>query len=347
MDKIVIYTHSDILTMNKAVVQHGDALAFYKKWATPVTIISDGAYGVNGFVGDPKKVSALPAWYRPHIEAWTKAATPQTSLWFWNTEAGWATMHPVLLEFGWKYIELITWDKGIQHIAGNVNSKTIRQFPVATEVSGLYVRPQLVSLSDSKTEMTLQDWLRSEWRRAGLTLSQANEACGVKNAASRKWLTGDAEWYAPTHEMFLRLKWFANENGKPSGFPYFESKDDISKESNWTTLRSRWNHQHGLTNVWQVPPLHGAERVKDSEGKYFHTNQKPLELMRRQIRATTDEGDVIWEPFGGLASASVAAQELNRVSYTAEMNDTFYKAALERVKSIQLNKSNASFKYEP
>ena len=112
----------------------GDALDAYPNWPAPATIISDGAYGVRGFHGDTIGPDALPLWYRPHIAAWTAAAGPATTLWFWNTELGWASVHPVLAEFGWDYVQLVVWDKGLAHIAGNVNGRTIRQFPVLTEV---------------------------------------------------------------------------------------------------------------------------------------------------------------------------------------------------------------------
>ncbi len=32
----------------------GDALRAYGKWPAPQTIVSDGAYGVGGFHGDPR-----------------------------------------------------------------------------------------------------------------------------------------------------------------------------------------------------------------------------------------------------------------------------------------------------
>jgi len=118
----------------------GDALHAYRDWPTPATIVSDGAYGVRGFHGDTIGPEALPRWYRPHIAAWAAAAGPATTLWFWNTELGWASVHPVLAEFGWEYVQLIVWDKGLAHIAGNVNGRTIRQFPVVTEVCAFYQR---------------------------------------------------------------------------------------------------------------------------------------------------------------------------------------------------------------
>ena len=64
---------------------------------------------------------------------------------------------------------------------------------------------------------------------------------------------------------------------------------------------------------------------------YLHANQKPLALLDMQIRASSDPGDVIWEPFGGLFSASVAALRADRRFCAAEINTAFYDAAILRV----------------
>jgi hypothetical protein len=118
----------------------GDVLEAYAAWPQPSTIISDGAYGVKGFSGDTTGAGQLADWYRPHIAAWSAAAGPSTTLWLWNTEIGWASVHPVLAAHGWDYVQLVIWDKGPGHIAGNVNGQTIRRFPVVTEVCAFYQR---------------------------------------------------------------------------------------------------------------------------------------------------------------------------------------------------------------
>lgn len=53
--------------------------------------------------------------------------------------------------------------------------------------------------------------------------------------------------------------------------------------------------------------------------------------MERILRAVTDEGDVVWEPFGGLASASVAAVTLGRQARVAEIDPGFADLAEERL----------------
>ena len=40
----------------------GDALDHYAAWPAPTVIVSDGAYGVSGFPGDPPNASGLAGW---------------------------------------------------------------------------------------------------------------------------------------------------------------------------------------------------------------------------------------------------------------------------------------------
>jgi len=326
------------------VFHRGNVIRAYAEWEAPTTIISDGAYGVRGFRGDTTGPEGLVDWYRHHVEAWSRAALPSTTLWFWNTEVGWATVHPLLVAHGWEYVQTITWDKGISHIAGNVNSKTIRRFPVVSEIAVLYQRKFEI---DTETgPMGVQEWLRHEWLRARLPLNRSNEACGVKNAATRKYLTADWLWYWPPGAMVEKLAAYANEHGAKNGWPYFslDGQQPVTAKE-WNALRYQWHHQHGLTNVWQRNSLHDSERLKGTgersaprtykptDASAAHFNQKPLEFMDRQILAVTKPGDVVWEPFGGLASASVAAVSLGRRACVAELDTAFQPLAAKRLEA--------------
>ena len=106
--------HFENQTIQSAQVFLANALDIYSSWARPTVIFSDGAYGIGGFPGDPVQPSLLREWYEPHIQQWSAKATGQTTLWFWNTEVGWATVHPLLLEYGWEYRGCNIWDKGIR-----------------------------------------------------------------------------------------------------------------------------------------------------------------------------------------------------------------------------------------
>lgn len=304
----------------------GDALELSRSWPAPAAIVSDGAYGVLGFDGDTSDHLEVPRWYEPHVARWSEAATPATTLWFWNSEIGWAAAHPLLERHGWRYVACNVWNKGMGHAAGNVNSRTLRRFPVVSEVCVQYVRAPTVNGAPMKA------WLLAEWRRTGLPLRRANEACGVKDAAVRKYLDQSHLWYFPPPDAMARLAAFANHHGRPEGRPYFALEDGrVATEAAWARRRATFRCPHGVTNVWDRPAVRGAERVKVPGGRAVHLNQKPLDLLARIIEASTEPGEVVWEPFGGLFGASLAARGLGRRAFAAELDPTYFAYGARRL----------------
>ena len=309
-------------------VQLGDSLDLYSQWEIPTVIVSDGGYGVLGFDGDTSSHLDLPDWYQPHIAAWAKRATPVTTLWFWNSEIGWAAVHPVLEAHGWRYVNANIWNKGKGHIAGNVNTRRIRRFPVVSEICVQYAYEGRIG------GLLLKEWLLHEWKRTGLPLYKANEACGVRDAAGRKYLDQGHLWYFPPPEMFVRLQEYANLHGDGSGRPYFSiDGNKPGTAPQWAAMRPKFECPHGFTNVWDRPALRGSERCKvnGSSGKATHLNQKPLDLMSMIINASSDEGDVIWEPFGGLFTACLAAWHGRRRSFGGEVDPTYFYYGVKRL----------------
>lgn len=324
------------LTVNagsgSAVVELADALECYPRWSPPVVIIVDGPYGLGKFPGDPHSPEELPRWYEPHVREWSRFATPQTTLWFWCSEVGWAEVHPILKQNGWIYRAAHVWDKGIGHVAGNCNGDTIRGFPVVTELCVRYVR-DVKLIDESGTWLPIKEWLRREWLRSGLPLSETNIACSVRNAATRKYFTRCHLWYFPPPDKMAALAGYANSHGKPEGRPYFalQGKKSVT-EDQWSSMRAKWNHTHGLTNVWREPAVRGLERLKGEGLKCLHMNQKPLKLLERLILASSDPGDIIWEPFGGLCSTGVASLITGRHCFSAEVNAGYFDVAASRLR---------------
>ncbi len=309
-------------------IYNENSLNLYDKWENPTVIISDGAYGVGGFPTDPNDVSELTDWYEEHVKKWSENSTPETTLWFWNTEIGWAKIHPLLEKYGWEYRGVNIWNKGIQHIAGNVNTNTIRKFPQVTEVCVHYIRSPKTILKDNKAD--IQSWMRNEWDKTGLTLQDANDACNVSSAASRKYLAKDDAWYFPPPTKFKKLIDYANKHGNTEEKPYFQINNKMPTKEDIKKLRGKFDCPMGVTNVWNEPPIHNEERIKSKNGNYIHLNQKPKKIMRRIIKASSDEGDVVWEPFGGLCTAGLVSLEENRTARCAEIESKYYNSAIQR-----------------
>ena len=62
-----------------------------------------------------------------------------------------------------------------------------------------------------------------------------------------------------------------------------------------------------------------------------HPTQKPLALIARCLRATTDSGDLIFDPFSGSGSSGVAALKLGRHFVGCEQDKTYAALAARRL----------------
>ena len=96
-------------------------------------------------------------------------------------------------------------------------------------------------------------------------------------------------------------------------------------------LRAKWHHEHGVTNVWRQPAVRGRGREKPGGGnKSLHTNQKPSKLMERIIAATSDPGDVVWEP-SAASPPGPSRRSARGDAFAAEHDPEFFALATERL----------------
>ena len=78
-------------------------------------------------------------------------------------------------------------------------------------------------------------------------------------------------------------------------------------ENDFNKVRRFNVHQRPIGDVWSFPTLNtmGKERIG-------YPTQKPLALLERIIKASSNEGDMVLDPFCGSATTCVAAERLNR-----------------------------------
>jgi len=67
---------------------------------------------------------------------------------------------------------------------------------------------------------------------------------------------------------------------------------------------------------------------------YDHPTIKPLELVKRHISHTTQEGDLVLDPFIGSGTTAVAAKELGREYIGMEIDTKWHKVAVDRLQNI-------------
>lgn len=79
-------------------------------------------------------------------------------------------------------------------------------------------------------------------------------------------------------------------------------------------------------NVWEF------SRVRYRMDEYEnHPTQKPIALLERIIKASSNEGDLVMDPFSGTFTTCFVAKELNRKSIGIELEDEYVKIGLRRL----------------
>lgn len=80
--------------------------------------------------------------------------------------------------------------------------------------------------------------------------------------------------------------------------------------------------------VYQVEP--DVIRVEKPQKNELHPTMKPLRLMRRMIRNSSDEGDIIYDPFCGSGSTLLASENEKRICYATELLPKYAAVTLQR-----------------
>ncbi len=87
-----------------------------------------------------------------------------------------------------------------------------------------------------------------------------------------------------------------------------------------------YNSEKVPGNVWEFPRV--RYRMDEYEN---HPTQKPIALLERIIKASSNEGDLVLDPFSGTFTTCYVAKELNRNSIGIELQDEYVKIGLRRL----------------
>lgn len=86
-----------------------------------------------------------------------------------------------------------------------------------------------------------------------------------------------------------------------------------------------------MRDVWQLPLVQGKERLHGKDGRALHPTQKPEELLRRIIIASSNKGDIVLDPFLGSGTTAVVAKRLGRKWVGIESSEKYVQVAKVRL----------------
>jgi len=74
-----------------------------------------------------------------------------------------------------------------------------------------------------------------------------------------------------------------------------------------------------------------GERLKDKNWKTLHPTQKPISILKHLIEISSDEWDIVLDPFMWVWSTWEACKQLNRQFIWIELDKTYYEASKKRL----------------
>lgn len=95
-------------------------------------------------------------------------------------------------------------------------------------------------------------------------------------------------------------------------------------------LMKTLNDELQMRSDWVLPICSGPERLRQG-GTKVHPTQKPEALLYRVLLATTNQGDVVLDPFFGTGTTGAVAKRLGRKWIGCEREETYRQAAHERI----------------
>jgi DNA modification methylase len=301
-------------------------------------IHADPPYGMgkekDGVQNDNLYADKLDAFQMAWWRAFRPHAEDNASAYIWgNAEDLWRLWYAG----GLKHSEQLTlrneivWDKG----GGG--------FGVGTEAQRCYFpeeRCLFFMLGEQGFNNNSENYWEG-WEPIRKYLNDEMEKCGgVKNwkAALGNQMGGHyftkSQWCFPTEEAYKKLQAFGKGNAfKREHDELKREHDELKREHDelkreFYATRAFFDNTHdNMTDVWEFNRVTGEER-------HGHATPKPIEMMARAIKSSTQDGGLLVEPFLGSGTTLIAAEQLGRKCYGMEISPAYCDVIVKRWENL-------------
>lgn len=194
-------------------------------------------------------------------------------------------------------------DKGIKSVAGRKTS-TYRLFPTVTESILFFTK-------DNK--QIIKPLLKSRADELGLKSKEINEKLGVKS-------NGGGMWSIYTGKNMCEQ------------FPTKATWDKLMKvlkmNLDYYKYAQTFTPIMGITDVWTDIDFYSKNRI--------HPTEKPYKLIERLILSSSNEGDLILDPFSGSGITGIVSSQLRRKCVLCEIDEQYYIASMNRFTEMDI-----------
>ncbi len=155
-------------------------------------------------------------------------------------------------------------------------------------------------------------------------------------------LLNDISWVKPNPPPNLSCRYFTHATETI----IWAAKNSKSRHTFNYKLMKETNRGKQMKSVWEIRP---PEPWEKKFGK--HPTQKPVALLERILLASTDEGDLVLDPFSGSGTTLLTAFRLRRHALGCELSAEFLTLSLRRICSnlvqVDLSLTCIQFSLDP
>ncbi len=281
-------------------IYHGDCICGMQEKVCAET--------VDLVIADPPKPqtfaseSAYYAWSEQWIGEAVRVMRSGGSLYLFGQFATLCHLLPILESHGLELRQQILVSKGTEVPSGGRNRT---KFPTTVESIFLLCK-------DARPFVSA--FLKERQEQVGLSSKEINDRLGVKSNGGGMWshYTGNlAVKQLPTEEVWSKLSQILQFD-----LPY-------------QRITQTFHAPDGLSDVWN-------DVMFREEKDRLHPSQKTQKLLTRLLCISSNENDLVLDPFVGSGSTAEACLYNNRRYIGFESNKAYYEMAVERVANRQL-----------
>ena len=326
------------------MIIHGDCLEVMKNFDNEFVdlIVADSPYNIGKDVWDKwKKESDYIDWCLLWIKECERVLKNNGSFYFFHNDMRVISKLMERIEKETKFVfkQLITWCKldpsfdnygfSQQRLSNGTSRNYYGGF---TEYCLFYTFQDETGLKliyeNRDCFKSIKDYMRGERKKIseskGFKTQEEfnqyiNEVSNTSSVVSRHYFP-DSQWVFPTEEIYKLLQ--------TTGF-FKQEYENLRQE--YENLRYTFNvgrvldDFRGNSNVWLYAP---AEQIG-------HCTPKPLHMIENIIKHSSNEGDLVLDPFLGSGTTAVACKKLNRDFIGIEKEKKYVDLAYRRLNELK------------
>lgn len=162
-------------------------------------------------------------------------------------------------------------------------------------------------------------------------------ACGYALQLNGYKLLNDIAWYKPNASPNLSGRYFTASH---ETLIWARKEEEGKHTFNYKLMKSGdWPNDFLKKPGMQMRSVWALGTPKNGEKKFGkHPTQKPLALLERIVLASTNEGDVICDPFTGSSTTGMAAARHNRKFVGIDMEKEYLELSKKRYEDMDFQK---------